>query len=122
MARTPKKYYFLSPSINFTLEKHSPTSNDYLGILVETFIASSFFRLKNTISKPCDIFTPTEKGMVDFIVTTFEGDRVAVEVSIGEKGDSQVRKTMNRHNCQRGFVVSSPMNLIERRMKSHSFL
>lgn len=116
MARTPKKYYFLSPSINaainFTVGKHTPTSNDYLGILAETFVASSFFRLKNTISKPSGIFTPTEKGMADFIVTTFEGDRVAVEVGIGKKGDSQVRKTMNRHNCQRGVVVSSATNLI----------
>ena len=38
--------------------------------------------------------------MVDFIVTTFEGDKVAVEVGIGKKGDSQVKKTMNKYNCQ----------------------
>ena len=38
--------------------------------------------------------------MVDFIVRTFEGDKVAVEVGIGKKGDSQVKKTMNKYNCQ----------------------
>ena len=118
MTRTPKKYYFLSPSINaainFTLGKHNPTRNDYLGILAETFVASSFFRLYKTISKPSGIFTPTEKGMADFVLTTFEGDRVAVEVGIGKKGTSQIRRTMNKYDCQRGVVVSSATNLIRK--------
>jgi predicted AAA+ superfamily ATPase len=118
MIRAPKKYYFLSPSINaainFTLGKHTPNNNDYLGILAETLVASSFFRLNKTISRPNGIFTPTQKGMADFIVTTFEGDRIAVEVGIGKKGKSQVKKTMNKYNCQNGVVVSSATNLIEK--------
>ncbi len=118
MIRTPKKYYFLSPcinaSINFTLGKHTPNDNAYLGVLAETLVASSFFRLNKTISKPNGIFTPTQKRMADFIITTFEGDNVAVEVGIGKKGDSQVKKTMNKYNCQRGVVVSSATNLIKK--------
>ena len=118
MIRAPKKYYFLSPSINaainFTLGKHTPNNNDYLGILADTLVASSFFRLNKTISKPNGIFTPIQKGMADFIVTTFEGDRIAVEVGIGKKGKSQVKKTMNKYNCQNGVVVSSATNLIEK--------
>ena len=118
MLRASKKYYFLSPSINasinFTLGKHTPNNNDYLGILAETFVASSFFRLNKTLSKPNGIFTPTQKGMADFIITTFEGDKIAVEVGIGEKGQSQVKKTMNKYNCQSGVVVSSTTNLIEK--------
>ena len=105
MIRSPSKYYFLSPtlnaSINFTLGKHNPNNRDYLGILAETFVASTFFRLKNTISKPNGIFSPTGKGMADFIITDFERNNVAVEVGIGEKvelprpfedGDSQTKK------------------------------
>lgn len=103
--RSPSKYYFLSPtlnaSINFTLGKHNPNNRDYLGILAETYVASTFFRLKNTISKPNGIFSPTGKGMADFIITDFERNKVAVEVGIGEKvelprpfedGDSQTKK------------------------------
>ena len=118
MIRTPKKYYFLSPSINasinFTIGKHRPNDNEYLGVLAETFVASSFFRLRNTISKPNGIFTPTQKGMSDFIITTFEGDKVAVEVGIGKKGDSQVKRTMNKYDCQYGVVISSATNLIKK--------
>lgn len=118
MIRTPRKYYFLSPSINasinFTLGKHTPNNNDYLGILAETLVASSFFRLNKTISKPNGIFTPTQKGMADFILTTFEGDKIAVEVGNGEKGKNQVKRTMNKYDCQYGVIVSSATNLIKK--------
>ena len=117
MIRSPKKYYFLSPSINasinFTLGKHTPNDNAYLGILAETYVASTFFRLNKTVFKPNGIFTPTQKGMADFILTTFEGDKVAVEVGIGKKGESQVKKTMNKYDCHHGVVVSSTTTLIE---------
>ena len=116
--KKPSKYYFLSPSItasiNFTLGKHTPNSNDYKGILAETLVASSFFRLNNTISKPNGIFYPVEKGMADFIITTFEGDKIPVEVGIGEKGTKQVIKTMNAYNCEYGIVVSKTTDLIKK--------
>ena len=119
MIRKPSKYYFLSPSlsasINFTLGKHTPNNNDYKGILAENLIASSFFRLKNNISKPNGIFTPIEKGMADFIITTFEGDKIPVEVGVGKKGDRQVTRTMNAYNCEYGIVVSQTTSLIEKK-------
>lgn len=118
MTRAPKKYYFLSPSINasinFTLGKHAPNNKAYLGILAETFAASSFFRMNKSISKPKGIFTPTEKKMADFIITTFEEDRIAVEVGIGKKGKSQVKRTMNKYGCQYGVVISSATSLIKK--------
>ncbi|WP_407381591.1 ATP-binding protein [Methanobrevibacter sp.] len=118
MIRSPSKYYFLSPtlnaSINFTLGKHNPNNRDYLGVLAETYVASTFFRLKNTISKPHGIFAPTGKGMSDFIITTFEGKKVAVEVGIGNKDKSQVKKTMNKYGCDYGIIISSTTNLIKR--------
>lgn len=116
--KKPSKYYFLSPSItasiNFTLGKHTPNSNDYMGILAENLVASSFFRLNNTISKPNGIFYPVEKGMADFIITTFEGDKIPVEVGIGEKGTKQITKTMNAYNCEYGIVVSKTTDLIKK--------
>ena len=118
MVRSPSKYYFLSPSINasinFTLGKHNPNSRDYLGVLAETYVASTFFRLKNTVSKPNGIFSPSGKGMSDFIITTFEGNKVAVEVGIGKKDKGQVNKTMNRYGCDYGIVISSTTNLIKK--------
>lgn len=118
MVKKPSKYYFLSPSItasiNFTLGKHTPNSNDYMGILAENLVASSFFRLNNTISKPNGIFYPAEKGMADFIITTFEGDKIPVEVGIGEKGTKQVTKTMDAYNCEYGVVVSRTTDLVRK--------
>lgn len=118
MARIPKKYYFLSPSINasinFTLGKHTPNNNDYMGILAETYVASSFFRLNKSISKPKGIFAPPEKKMADFIITTAEEDKVAVEVGIGKKGKSQLKRTINKYGCERGVVVSSATSLIKK--------
>ena len=118
MIRSPSKYYFLSPtlnaSINFTLGKHNPNNRDYLGVLAETYVASTFFRLKNTIFKPNGIFSPTGKGMADFIITTFEGNKVAVEVGIGNKDKTPVKKTMNKYGCDYGVVISSTTNLIKK--------
>ena len=118
MIKKPSKYYFLSPSItasiNFTLGKHTPTKNDYMGILAENLVASSFFRLNNTISKPNGVFFPAEKGMADFIITTFEGDKIPVEVGIGKKGKKQVIKTMNAYDCEYGVVVSKATDLIKK--------
>ena len=118
MIRNPRKYYFLSPSINaainFTLGKHNPAINDYLGNLAETLVASSFFKLNNTISKPNGIFTPTEKRMADFIITSFEQDKIAVEVGIGKKNKKQVKKTMNAYDCCRGLVISNSTSLIKK--------
>ncbi|WP_298524193.1 ATP-binding protein [uncultured Methanobrevibacter sp.] len=116
--RKPSKYYFLSPSItasiNFNLGKHTPASKDYRGILAETLVASTFFRLNNTISKPNGIFYPPEKGMADFIITTFEGDKIPVEVGIGKKSPKHVINTMNKYNCEYGIVVSQTTDLIKK--------
>ena len=118
MIRKPSKYYFLSPSItasiNFTLGKHTPDNTDYMGLLAENLVASSFFRLKNTVSKPNGIFCPSKKGMADFIITTFEGDRIPVEVGIGKKTERQVIKTMDDYNCEYGVVISQTTDLIKK--------
>lgn len=118
MIRKPSKYYFLSPSItasiNFTLGKHTPDNNDYKGILAENLVASSFFTSHNTISKPNGIFYPVEKGMADFIITTFEGDKIPVEVGIGKKDGKQVTKTMDAYNCEYGVAISRTTDLIKK--------
>ena len=118
MIRKPSKYYFLSPSItasiNFTLGKHTLDNNDYKGILAENLVASSLFISHNTVSKPNGIFYPSEKGMADFIITTFEGDKIPVEVGIGKKDGKQVTKTMNAYNCEYGIVISQSTDLIKK--------
>lgn len=118
-ARNPLKYYFLTPclaaSINFTLGKHNPDSREYLGILAENYVASSLFRLKNTIYKPNGIFYPVEKGMADLIITTPKGDKIPIEVGIGKKGKRQIKRTMNKYNCDYGIIISSTTELIKRK-------
>ena len=118
MIRSPRKYYFLSPSINasinFTLGKYNPDNRDYLGVLAETYVASSFFRLRNTISKPNGIFSPSGKGMSDFVITGVGGKKVAVEVGIGKKNERQVNKTMKKYDCEQAIVISSSTDLIKK--------
>lgn len=118
MLKKPSKYYFLSPSItasiNFTLGKHTPNNKEYMGILTENLVASAFFRLNNVISKPNGIFYPNEKGMADFLITTFEGDKIPVEVGVGNKSKKQVIKTMNAYDCEYGIIVSQTTDLIKK--------
>ena len=94
--------------------KHTPDNNDYKGILAENLVASSLFISHNTVSKPNGIFYPSEKGMADFIITTFEGDKIPVEVGIGKKDGKQVTKTMNAYNCEYGIVISQSTDLIKK--------
>ena len=118
MIRKPSKYYFLSPSltasINFTIGKHNPNNNDYMGVLAETLVASTFFRLNNTIHRPQGIFHPTEKGMCDFIITKWDGDKIAIEVGVGSKDKKQVTKTMRKYNCKHAIIISQTTEFIKK--------
>ena len=118
MIRKPSKYYFLSPSltasINFTIGKHNPNNNDYMGVLAETLVASTFFRLNNTIHRPQGIFYPTEKGMCDFIITNWDGDKIAIEVGVGSKDKKQVTKTMRKYNCKHAIIISQTTEFIKK--------
>ncbi|RLI92952.1 MAG: hypothetical protein DRO89_01150, partial [Candidatus Altiarchaeales archaeon] len=97
--RKPWKYYFLSPSINaairYKLGVLDFLDRNMLGILAENLVASSFFRMKETIQT--GIFYDPEKEGVDFLIQKGGGEIIPIEVSIGKKGKSQIKKAINKY-------------------------
>ncbi len=63
--RKPWKYYFLSPSINtairFKLGAYNKTDKKMFGLLIESFVASYFIRIKETTFPSLGIFYDAEK-------------------------------------------------------------
>jgi predicted AAA+ superfamily ATPase len=116
--RKPWKYYFLSPSIkssiNFSLGKYTPENREFLGILAENLIASTFFQMKETINKPNGIFYPPDAGSVDFLLNKVGGDIIPVEVGIGKKDKKQVKKAMDKYNSDYGIIISEKTPIIKK--------
>lgn len=104
------KYYFLSPSLNtairFKLGRYEPASKANLGLLAEGLVASTFLRMKETLSTPTNIFYDGAEGGVDFIITTGAEGIIPVEVSIGKKDAKQIKKAISRYNAKYGIIIS----------------
>ncbi|GAA5818667.1 MAG: ATP-binding protein [Methanobrevibacter sp. CfCl-M3] len=109
--RTSWKYYFLSPTLksalSYNLGKYKPKERDFLGILAENLVASTFFKLKNTSNIINGIFYSNDKNSADFLLNKSIGDIIPVEVGIGNKNKKQVLKSMNKHDGDYGIVISS---------------
>ncbi|MDR1721953.1 MAG: DUF4143 domain-containing protein [Methanobrevibacter sp.] len=116
--KKPKKYYFLSPSIKSSLTKYlSSYGTDhqkFLGTLAETFVGSCFFRLQESYELSTRIFYPTEKGGVDFLLTTPDEKIIPIEVGIGKKDKKQLKKAINKYNCDYGIIISNETPLIRK--------
>ncbi len=110
MVRKPWKYYFLSPSINaairYKLGVLDILDRNMLGALAENLVASVFFRIKETIYK-YGIFYDAEKEGVDFLIQKGINEIIPVEVSIGKKGKTQIKKAINRYKAKYGIVISN---------------
>jgi len=53
------------------------------------------------------LFYPPDKGSSDFIIRTKLDDLVPIEVGIGKKTKSQVKKDMVKYDCKYGILVSN---------------
>jgi hypothetical protein len=110
VVRSAWKYYFQAPSINAALRSKLGTyhagDREYLGLLAETMVASCFFRIKETAYPLVGIFYDPAKRGADFILQTGPETLIPVEVSVGEKGESQVRETMRKCGAEYGVVIS----------------
>jgi len=111
VVRKPWKYYFLSPSINaairYTLGVYDLRDRDMLGLFAENLVASSFFRMKETINIPSGIFYDPEREGVDFLIQKGFDEIIPVEVSIGRKGKSQIKKAINKYKAKYGIIISN---------------
>ncbi len=109
LVRKPWKYYFLSPSINtairYKLGILDVLDRKTLGTLAENLVVSTFFKVKETTIE-FGIFYDTEKEGVDFLIQKGINETVPVEVGIGKKNKSQIKKAIKRYKAKYGIVIS----------------
>jgi len=110
LTRKPWKYYFLSPSINaairYKLGVLDVLDRNMLGVLAENLAASTFFKIKETMYE-YGIFYDPEKEGVDFLIQKGIDEIIPVEVSIGKKGKSQIKKAISKYKAKYGIVISN---------------
>ncbi|KZX14647.1 ATP-binding protein [Methanobrevibacter curvatus] len=118
IAKKAWKYYFLSPSlisaINFDMGRYSMDNKKCLGHLAENYVAASLFKVKQTRYKFMGIFYPPEKKGCDFLLRTKLDDLVPIEVGIGKKTKSQLKRAINKYDCDYGVLISNRYSKIQR--------
>ena len=117
VVRKSWKYYFLTPSlkaaINFKFGKYTPPSDrNFLGVLAENLVASQFFKMKQITHMPLGIFYSAEKKGVDFLLKDIDGEVIPVEVGIGDKNPSQIKRAINKYGSKHGILVSNARNKV----------
>mgnify|MGYP001095361836 CR=1 FL=1 len=107
--RKPWKYYFLSSSLNaamrLKLGAYDQYDKEMLGVFAETLVASTLFRMKETLNVPQGIYYDSLKGGSDFLIQA-SGGIIPIEVSIGKKDARQVKNSMRKHGAKNGIVIS----------------
>jgi len=110
LTRKPWKYYFLSPSINaavrYKLGMLDILDRNMFGVLAENLVASTFFKIKETMYE-YGIFYDPEKEGVDFLIQKGIDEIIPIEVSIGKKGKSQIKKAISKYKAKYGIVISN---------------
>lgn len=110
--RHPRKYYFLSTQMKACIYQQNgqstQTKGDYFGSLLENYVASSLFMMKEKTKRDFGIFYDSGKNSnVDFLINTIMGDIIPIEVGIGNKNKRQIENAMNKYNSNFGIVVSN---------------
>lgn len=121
LIKKPWKYYFLSPSIksaiNFKFGRYDLNDRKIMGSLAENLVASTFFKMKETMNLPLGIFYPTENGGVDFLLTNGNDEIIPVEVGVGKKSEYQVIKAMEKYKSKYGILISNSTESIVKKEK-----
>lgn len=111
------EYYFLSTQMKACICLSNRLISDFdehMGILLENFVASSLFRLKNETRSDFRIFYDPKKGGVDFILNTILGENIPIEVGIGKKKKKQIKTAINRYNADYGILISNKKTSIQK--------
>lgn len=112
-------YYFATSSLRHSLVMDLGNafrdSNAYRGILLENFVASSFFNLAIGGNRQLSLFyDDNEKRNVDFIIQEGFDNPIPIEVGIGKKNKKQIKNAMNRYDSDYGIVISNSTMSIEK--------
>lgn len=116
IVKKPWKYYFLSPSIkaaiNSELGRYDLNDRKIMGILAENLVASSFFKMKETMNLPLGIFYPTKDNLADFLLVNRENEIIPVEVGVGKKKKTQVTNAIGEYHSKYGIIISNATETI----------
>ncbi|GAA5818173.1 MAG: ATP-binding protein [Methanobrevibacter sp. CfCl-M3] len=117
IVKKPWQYYFLSSSlksaINFRLGRYKLSNRKCMGLLAENMVASALYKITQTNFKAMGLFYPPLKGSSDFLINTKFFDFIPIEVGIGKKTKSQVKKDMEYYNSDYGILVSNRFSTIK---------
>lgn len=118
-AKKSWQYYFASPSIRHSINKHfgfsSMKKEDYEGILLENLVASSLFNAKNNENYfEFDVFFELGKNTVDFLIKKGHDNPIPIEVGLGTKNKRQIKKSMNKFNSDYGIIISNTTKTIQK--------
>jgi len=105
--RKPSKYYFMSPSLRYTLLveiKGQAAFEKYRGALLEDVAALSLYReFSRKLTSP--IFYDSARGGADFILKLLE-KKIVIEIGLGKKGVKQAESTLKKIKGDYGLVVA----------------
>lgn len=108
--KKPWKYYFSTPSVNASIAGliGKLESEDVLGNMLETLVASYLKRVIETQNLPYALFYDAKSG-VDFILEhSLTGEKVPIEVTAGVKGKDlrRVHNAVARMKSKYGLVIT----------------
>jgi len=105
IAKKAWRYYFATPTIRSSLKNYLGTfKEEDIGTLLEEYVATTLYRINKT-KYFFDLFFDAEKGGANFIIKQPLNKPIPIEVKSGEKGEKQVRKSMEKFKSEYGIVI-----------------
>ena len=105
--KKPSKFLFMSPAIRMSLLSITGLDETFLtrrGKLLEDIAGLHLYR--EFVSTGAGAITyDTAEGGADFVLQIANKKQIAIEVGMGDKELSQVRKTMEKVRCAYGIVI-----------------
>lgn len=113
----PNEYFFATSSLKHNLALDVGTAiledeNAYMGKLFENYVASSFHNLDNKSNISYKTYYDDSKKRssdknVDFIVQRGLEKPIPIEVSCGDKDDSQIKRAIRKYQSSHGIIISN---------------
>jgi len=116
-SRKPRKYYFATSSIKYSLSSFiGNTGNDknkLEGILLENMVASKLYELSDYNQDFSLYYDGGKRSNVDFIISNDFNANIPVEVGRGKKDKRQVKNAMKHYDSSHGIIISDTTKRIE---------
>lgn len=105
------RYYFatssLRNSLNQDLDNPIQDIKAYNDLLLENFVASTLYHLKNNANFQI-YYDPNHKNKnVDFIIQKKACKPIPIEVGIGKKNKKQIKTAINKYKSDYGIIISN---------------